>query len=77
MQSVHELRHKRHARRLYEQVYEILSIAGLVAICDHLPFDASPRNTALYMTELEQHRALASARFSNVHIELSMNGLVL
>jgi ubiquinone/menaquinone biosynthesis C-methylase UbiE len=77
MQSVHELRHKRHAKRLYEQVYQVLSVPGLFAICDHLPFDDSPTSTALYMTEREQHQALATAEFSNVHTELSMNGLVL
>jgi len=77
MQSVHELRHKRRATRLYEQVYQVLSVPGLFAICDHLPFDDSPTSTALYMTEREQHQALATAGFSNVHMELSMNGLVL
>jgi SAM-dependent methyltransferase len=77
MQSVHELRHKRHVRRLYEQVYHLLSTPGLFAVCDRLPFDDSSASQALYMTELEQHQALASAGFSNVRIELSMNGLVL
>jgi ubiquinone/menaquinone biosynthesis C-methylase UbiE len=77
MQSVHELRHKRHATRLYEQVYQVLSVPGLFAICDHLPFDDSPKSTTLYMTEREQHQALAMAGFSNVHTELSLNGLVL
>src|SRR5215472_4340227 len=67
MQSVHELRHKRYATQLYEQVYQVLSIPGLFAICDHLPFDDSPGNMALYMTEQEQHDALTIARFSNVH----------
>jgi len=59
------------------KVYQILSIPGLFAIFGHLPFDDSRRSTALYMTELEQHQALVSARFSKVNIELSMNGLVL
>ena len=77
MQSVHELRHKRHARRLYEQVHQILSIPGLFAVCDHLPFDDSPTSTALYMTELEQRQALVSARFANVRVDRSINGLVL
>jgi SAM-dependent methyltransferase len=77
MQSVHEMRHKRHAKRLYEQVYQVLFVPGLFAICDHLPFDDSPTSTALYMTEREQHQALTTAEFSNVHTELSMNGLVL
>lgn len=77
MQSVHELRHKRHAIRLYEQVYQVLSAPGLFLICDHLPFDDSPTSKALYMTERQQHQTLATAGFSNVHTELSMNGLVL
>jgi SAM-dependent methyltransferase len=77
MQSVHELRHKRHAKRLYEQVYQVLSVPGLFAICDHLPFDDSPASAALYMTEREQHQALATSEFSTVRTVLSMNGLVL
>ena len=77
MQAVHELRHKRHAPRLYEQVYQLLAVPGLVLICDHAPFDDSEKSIALYMTELEQQQALAAARFANVHVELAMNGLML
>jgi cyclopropane fatty-acyl-phospholipid synthase-like methyltransferase len=76
MQAVHELRHKRHARRLYEEVYQVLAVPGLVLICDHTPFDDSPKSIALYMTEQEQQQALAEARFGNVRVELAMNGLV-
>ncbi len=77
MQAVHELRHKRHAPRLYEQVYQLLAVPGLVLICDHAPFDDSEKSIALYMTELEQQQALAAARFASVHVELAMNGLML
>ena len=77
MQAVHELRHKRHARRLYEEVHQILAVPGLVLICDHTPFDASPKSIALYMTEQEQQQALADAGFANIHVELAMNGLML
>ena len=77
MQAVHELRHKRHAQRLYQQVYQALAVPGLFLICDHTPFDDSPRSIALYMTEDEQRRALREAGFVNVHVELEMNGLVL
>jgi SAM-dependent methyltransferase len=77
MQAVHELRHKRHAPRLYEQVYQVLAVPGLVLICDHTPFDDSPTSIALYMSEQEQQQALADARFANVHVELAMNGLML
>ena len=37
MQSVHELRHKRHATRLYEQVYQVLSVPGLDYTSTALP----------------------------------------
>jgi ubiquinone/menaquinone biosynthesis C-methylase UbiE len=77
MQAVHELRHKQHAPRLYSQVRDILFPGGLFLICDHTPFDDSPTSKALYMTEHEQQQALAAARFINVGIELSINGLVL
>ena len=77
MQAVHELRHKRHALRLYEQIHQVLSVPGLVLVCDHTPLDDSPRNVALYMTEQEQQHALADARFANVHVDLARNGLVL
>jgi len=77
MQAVHELRHKRHALRLFEQVHDVLAVPGLILICDHTPFDDSPKSIALYMTEQEQQDALAKAGFASVHIELSLNGLVL
>jgi SAM-dependent methyltransferase len=77
MQAVHELRHKRHAPRLYEQIHHILTVPGLVMICDHTPFDESAASRALYMTEQEQRKALTDARLENVGIDLSVNGLVL
>ncbi len=77
MQAVHELRHKQHARRLYEQVYQLLAAPGLFLICDHTPFDDSPKSVALYMTEQEQQQALADAGFTNIRIEHSINSLVL
>ena len=77
MQAVHELRHKRHAGRLYAQVHRVLAGPGLFMVCDHTPFDDSPRSVALYMTPEEQQQALASAGFANVHLELARNGLVL
>ena len=77
MQAVHELRHKRHAAGLYAQVYQALAVPGLILICDHTPFDASPRSLALYMTQEEQQQALVDAGFADVHVELAMNGLIL
>jgi len=77
MQAVHELRHKRHALRMYEQVYQVLTVPGRIMICDHTPFDDSSASTALYMTEREQQEALAEAGFTNVHIEITMDSLAL
>jgi hypothetical protein len=77
MQAVHELRHKRHALRLYEQVYPVLTVPGRILICDHTPFDDSSASTALYMTEREQQEALAEAGFTNLRIEPTMDSLVL
>ncbi len=62
MQAVHELRHKRRAPRLYEQVHALLVPGGLFVVCDHEPADARP----LFMSATEQHAALAAAGFGDV-----------
>ena len=76
MQAVHELRHTQHARRLYEQVYDALTIPGTFLICDHTPFDESPKSTTLYMTEAEQLATLTAAGFADVRVELRNHSLV-
>jgi ubiquinone/menaquinone biosynthesis C-methylase UbiE len=78
MQAIHELRHKRHAQRLYQQLHTVLATSAVVLICDHTPeaFEPTPRNLALYMTEQEQLAALTAAGFQP-RILLSLNGLVL
>jgi SAM-dependent methyltransferase len=77
MQAVHELRHKQHARRLYEQVYGALAVPGLFLIGDHTPFDDSRKSTTLYMTEAEQLATLRAAAFANVRVDLRRGSLVL
>ena len=42
LQAVHELRHKRHAPRLYRQVRALLSPGAELVVCDHLPESAPP-----------------------------------
>ena len=76
VQAIHELRHKRHALRLYEQVYGVLRVPGRIMICDHLPLDDSSRSAALYMTEREHQDVLAEAGFANVRVELKIDRLV-
>lgn len=64
LQAVHELRHKRHAPRLYQQIRSLLTPGGSVVICDHLPEIAvKPRHHLLYRTIDEQIQALSSAGF--------------
>ena len=77
MQAVHELRHKRHAPRLYAEIFDVLAVPGLIMICDHTPSDDSRTSVALYMTEQEHQEVLKGAGFANVQIEVSINGLVL
>jgi SAM-dependent methyltransferase len=77
MQAVHELRHKRHAGRLYEEVHRVLARPGLFMVCDHAPFDDSPRSQALYMTPDEQQSALRHAGFAHVRVVLENSGLFL
>ena len=77
MQAVHELRHKRHARTLYQQIHQVAAPLGQLLVCDHLPIDSTPRSQALYLTEQEQLVALAAAGFGRVETVVAMNGLLL
>ena len=77
MQAVHELRHKRHAAQLYQQVHQVTAPLGQVLICDGVPLDETPRSLALYMTEQEQLAALAFAGFSRVRTVLAVDTLLL
>lgn len=77
MQAVHELRHKRHAPRLYAQVREVAAQEATILICDHTPKNQSWPASALFMTEAEQVAALASAGFTSIEVVRSEQGLVL
>jgi SAM-dependent methyltransferase len=69
LQAVHELRHKRHAPRLYQQLRSVVAPGGTVVICDHLPEIAvKPRHHLLYMTLDEQIQALTNAGFVAPHV---------
>ena len=75
MQAVHEIRHKRHVPRLYGEVFGLLRPGGLLAVCDHAPFDVSARWTALYATVDEQHAALAAAGFTERTTQRAERGM--
>jgi ubiquinone/menaquinone biosynthesis C-methylase UbiE len=69
LQAVHELRHKRHAQRLYEQVRSVASPGAQLIVCDHLPESApTPRHRVLYMTVPEYLEVLGSAGFAEARV---------
>jgi SAM-dependent methyltransferase len=64
LQAVHELRHKRHAPRLYAQIRSVVSSSAQLVVCDHLPDGAhTPRQRVLYMTVPENLAELTTAGF--------------
>lgn len=78
MQAVHELRHKRHAPRLYAQIRSLLSPAAELVVCDHLPDSApTPRHRVLYMNISENLAVLAGAGFSDLQLVWSGHDMAL
>jgi SAM-dependent methyltransferase len=78
LQAVHELRHKRHAPRLYAQVRALLARGAELVVCDHLPeLGPTPRHRRLYMSATENLAALASAGFSGAELVWSEHHMAL
>jgi len=77
IQAVHELRHKRHARVLHEQVRSLLVPGGQYLVCDHFAGEGGMQNDQLYMTMDEQRITLADAGFVGISPLLIKGGLVL
>ena len=77
MQSVHELRHKRHAAVLHKRVKSVLRSGGSYLVCDHIYGAGGMSDSQLYMTAEEQKAAIASADFTAVREILNKGGLVL
>lgn len=76
-QAVHELRHKRYARALHEQVRNLLVPQGRYLVCDHFAGPGGMSNDQLYMTVEEQRDALQDAGFDRVEPILLKRGLML
>ena len=76
-QAVHELRHKRHARALHEQVRQLLMPQGRYLVCDHFAGPGGMSNDQLYMSIEEQRVALLDAGFARVEPVLLKRGLML
>lgn len=70
MQSVHEIRHKRHVPGLYREIAGLLAPGGLLAVCDGVPRDPSHlAQVNLCMTPEEQIDAFGGAGFSDARVE--------
>lgn len=76
-QAVHELRHKRHASTLHEQVRGLLTPAGRYLVCDHFAGDGGMKDDQLYMSIDEQRAALEEAGFTRVKPLMLKRGLML
>jgi predicted methyltransferase len=77
MQDDHELRHKRHAPRFYQEVHQLLRGGGVFLVCDHFVGKGAMTDTALYMTIDEHEAALRAGGFARVELLLQKGGLVL
>ena len=77
MQALHELRHKRYAGLLYENVRELLHRDGVFLMCDHFVGDGRMTNTGLYMTTEEHVLKLEAAGFVRVELLLRKGGMIL
>jgi ubiquinone/menaquinone biosynthesis C-methylase UbiE len=77
LQAVHELRHKKHAVGLHEQVQRVLRPHGQYLVCDHWAGDGGMSNRQLYMSIYEQQASLLAAGFTQVKALLAQGGLVL
>jgi len=76
-QAVHELRHKRHAPALHEQVRGLLTPGGRYLVSDHFAGDGGMKNDQLYMSIDEQRAALEEAGFTRVEPMMLRGGLML
>jgi hypothetical protein len=77
MQSVHELRHKRHAPALYGQVRSVLHESGVLLVCDHFVGAGGMADAELFMTLEEHESALLAGGFSRIRLLRKDGGLVL
>jgi SAM-dependent methyltransferase len=78
LQSVHELRHKRHAPRLYSQVSSVLAPVAELIICDHLPEAAhTPRHRVLYMSIAEYLALFSDAGYADARVAWSAHNMAL
>jgi len=76
-QAVHELRHKRHATTLHQQVRQVLKPNGRYLVSDHYAGEGGMSNTELYLSIEEHLEALALAGYGSIHELMRKGGMVL
>jgi SAM-dependent methyltransferase len=76
IQTVHELRHKRHAPTLYAAVRNVLRPNGIFLICDHFVGEGGMSNGELFMRPEEHVSALKAGGFASV-VLMQLRGLIL
>ena len=75
---MHEIRHKRHVPGLYEELRQILSPGGIVAVCDGMPGDSPVLwRQSLCLTLEEQIDALAAAGFADAALDTAIGSMIL
>ncbi len=77
LQTVHELRHKRHAEGLHRAVHGLLNPGGSYLVCDPYAGPGGMEDRNLFMTVEEQFAALAAAGYASRESVLEADGLVL
>ena len=77
LQTVHELRHKRHAEGLHRAVRRRLRPGGAYLVCDPYAGPGGMEDRNLFMTVEEQFAALAAAGYASSESVLEADGLVL
>jgi SAM-dependent methyltransferase len=77
MQAVHELRHKRHVRTLYQRLSNVMAPDGHFLVCDHTTDNANDTNLDLFMTREEQQLALSGTGFDRIEPLLDCGGMTL
>ena len=76
-QSVHELRHKRHAVVLHRQVRDILKPGAPYLVADHFFGPGGMNDDRLYLSIAEHGEALCDAGFADVSLLVSSGSLVM
>ena len=77
MQSVHEVRHRRHVAKLYQQIMSVIVPGGYFWMADHYVTPENGRNPSLYFSRDEQRNAVINAGFVDVALVIDRADMAL